>query len=133
MCAAHATLDGGLTMHIPMRMLALILGIVGAVIGFVINILNSAFRFVGQITGFTDNGGHIIIGTVAAIVACIAAILVMFVPEVGAILLVLCTIAFFFAIGWWALIPAVFLLLGAWLAFMGRAERQSAQQQSATS
>ena len=111
-------------MHIPMRIVALICGIVGAVIGFVINILNSTFHFVGQLVGFTDNGGHIILGTVVAIVACIAAILVMFMPEVGGVLLILCTIAFFFAIGWWALIPAIFLLVGAWLAFMARSERE---------
>lgn len=107
-------------------MLALILGIVGAVIGFVITVLNASLRFVGQIFGFTNSGGSIIIGTVAAIVACIAAIVIMLAPEVGAILLILCTIAFFFAIGWWALIPAIFLLLGAWLAMRSRSERESA-------
>ncbi|HEX5155940.1 MAG TPA: hypothetical protein VFW17_01870 [Ktedonobacterales bacterium] len=105
------------------RLLALIFGIAGGVIGFVINIINSATRFVGQIVGITDSGGHVIIGTLVAIVACIAAILAMFIPEVGAILLVLCAIGFFFAIGWWALIPAVFLLVGAWFAMRGRAER----------
>lgn len=113
-------------MHIPMRMLALIFGIIGGVIGFIINILNSSLRFVGQLVGFTDTGGHVVIGTLVAIVACIAAILVMLVPEVGGILLILCTIGFFFAIGWWALIPAVFLLSGAWLAMRARSERQSA-------
>ena len=106
------------------RMLALIFGIAGGVIGFVINIINSATRFVGQVVGITDHGGHVIIGTLVAIVACIAAILAMFIPEVGAILLVLCAIGFFFAIGWWALIPAVFLLVGAWFAMRGRAERR---------
>jgi hypothetical protein len=91
------------------RLLALIFGIAGGVIGFVINIINSATRFVGQIVGITDSGGHVIIGTLVAIVACIAAILAM---------------GFFFAIGWWALIPAVFLLVGAWFAMRGRAERR---------
>lgn len=109
-----------------MRVLALIFGIAGGVIGFVINILNSSMRFVGQITGFTDTGGHIFIGTLVAIVACIGAILALFAPEVGAILLVLCAIGFFFAIGWWALIPAIFLLLGAWMAMRGRTQRQTA-------
>ncbi len=111
-------------MHIPMRMMALILGIIGGVIGFVINILNSTMHFVGQITGITTHGGHLFIGTLIAIIACIGAIIVMFVPEVGGIILILCTVGFFFAIGWWALIPAVFLLLGAWLAFNSRAERR---------
>jgi len=113
-------------MHIPMRILALSFGIAGGVIGFVINIINSSARFVGQIFGFTDTGGHVIIGRLVAIVACIGAILVMFMPEVGAILLILCTIGFFFAIGWWALIPAVFLLIGAWLAMRARSERRQA-------
>lgn len=109
-----------------MRLIALILGIVGGVVGFIINILNSTFHFVGQLAGFTDSGGHLFIGTMVAIVACIGAIICMFMPEVGAILLVLCAIGFFFAIGWWALIPAVFLLIGAWLAYRGRTERSTA-------
>jgi hypothetical protein len=113
-------------MHIPMRMLALILGIAGGIIGFVINLINSSARFVGQIFGFTDTGGHVIIGTLVAIVACIAGILMMFMPEVGSILLILCTVGFFFAIGWWALIPAVFLLAGAWVGMRARSERHQA-------
>jgi len=109
-----------------MRTLALILGIVGAVIGFVINILNSSMHFVGQILGITNSGGHLFIGSLVSIIAVIGAILVLFAPEVGGVILILCTIGYFFAIGWWALIPAVFLLLGAWLALRVRSERQSA-------
>jgi hypothetical protein len=113
-------------MSIPLRILALISGIVGGVIGFVINLLNSTLHFVGQVTGITNNSGHLFIGTLVAIVACIAAILVMVAPEVGGILLILCAIGFFFAIGWWALIPAIFLLIGAWLAMKARPQRQTA-------
>jgi hypothetical protein len=113
-------------MHLPSRILSLILGIVGGVIGFVINILNSSMHFVGQVFGVTNTGGHLFIGTLVAIIAIIAALLVLFAPEVGGVLLILCTIGFFFAIGWWALIPAVFLLLGAWLAMRARSERQPA-------
>lgn len=109
-----------------MRVLALIFGIAGGVIGFVINILNSSMHFIGQITGFTDSGGHLFIGTLVSIVACVAGILALFAPEVAAILLILCAIGYFFAISWWALIPAIFLLLGAWLAMRGRAERRAA-------
>ena len=113
-------------MHLPMRMLSLIVGIAGAVIGFVINVLNSSLHFVGRIVGVTTSSGHLFIGSLVAIVAVVASILVLFAPEVGAILLVICTIGFFFAIGWWALIPAVFLLFAAWAAFMSRTERQTA-------
>lgn len=109
-----------------MRVFALILGIAGGVIGFIINIVNSSVHFVGQVAGFTDNGGHLFIGTLVSIVACIAAILALFAPEVAAVLLILCAIGYFFAIGWWALIPAIFLLLGAWLAMRGRSERRTA-------
>lgn len=113
-------------MRFSMRLFALILGIVGAVIGFIINILNSSIHFVGQLAGFTDNGGHLFIGTLVAIVACIASLLIMVMPQVGGIVLILCAIGFFFAIGWWALIPAVFLVIGAWLALRPRAQRYTA-------
>ena len=74
--------------------------------------------------GITDTGGHLFIGTLVAFVACVGAVIVLFVPEVGGILLLLCTIGFCFAIGWWALFPAIFLLLGAWLALRARAQRE---------
>ncbi|HEV2461800.1 MAG TPA: hypothetical protein VGS80_25875 [Ktedonobacterales bacterium] len=101
--------------------MAMALGLVGAVIGFVVNALYSLVHVLGRISGITADRSHFFIGTGLAIVAVVGALCVAGAPEVGAILLVLATIGFFFIVGWWAVIPAIFLLSAAALAMMNRA------------
>jgi hypothetical protein len=102
--------------------MAMAIGLVGAVIGFVVNALYSFAHVLGRISGITANQSHFFIGTGLAIVAVIGSLCVAGAPEVGAILLVLATIGFFFIVGWWAVIPAIFLLTAAAIAFMRREE-----------
>ncbi|HEV2458292.1 MAG TPA: hypothetical protein VGS80_07985 [Ktedonobacterales bacterium] len=101
--------------------MAMAIGLVGAVIGFVVNALYSFAHVLGRISGITATPSHFFIGTGLAIVAVIGSLCVAGAPEVGAILLVLATIGFFFIVGWWAVIPAIFLLSAAAFAMMNRA------------
>jgi lysylphosphatidylglycerol synthetase-like protein (DUF2156 family) len=98
------------------------IGLVGAVIGFVVNALYSLLHLLGRISGITSDRSHFFIGTGLSILAAIGAILVVSSPEAGALVLVLATIGFFFIVGWWAIIPAVFLIGAAVLAIMNREE-----------
>ena len=104
------------------RVMTMAIGLVGAVVGFIVNALYSLVHVLGRISGITSDRSHFFIGTGLAIVAVIGALSVAGAPEVGALLLVLATIGFFFIVGWWAVIPAIFLLSAAAFAIMGRAE-----------
>jgi hypothetical protein len=104
------------------RVVTMAIGLVGAVIAFVINALYSFAHMLGRISGITADRSHFFIGTGLTIVAIIGALLVVVSPEVGGVLMVLATIGFFFIVGWWAIIPAIFLLAAAALALFNRHE-----------
>ena len=107
-------------MNIISRTAAMIVGLVGAILGFVTSTFYSLLHILGRISGISADHGHFFIGLGLAIVAIIGSFLVIGMPEAGALVLVLATIGFFFIMGWWAFIPAVFLLVAAGLAFMDR-------------
>ena len=113
-------------MQFTMRMLAMITGLFGTVIAFVINILYSTFHVLGRITGITANQSHFFYGLLVVLIAFIGSLAVLLIPIVGAVLLAVAGIAFFFIAGWWALLASPFLLIAAVLAFRHSRERQRA-------
>ena len=102
------------------HIMAMALGLVGAVFGFVVSALYSLMHVLGRVAGVTANQSHFFIGLGLSILAVIGALCMAGAPEVGAILLVLATIGFFFIMGWWAIIPAIFLLSAAALGIVNR-------------
>jgi hypothetical protein len=113
-------------MKVLTRTSALVVGLVGAIIGFLVNMLYSMFHFLGRIAGITANQSHFFIGTGLAILAAIGAMVAAGTPEVGALLLAVAGIGFFFVMGWWAIIPAIFLFVAAMVAFLGRTRQTRA-------
>jgi hypothetical protein len=104
------------------RMVTMGIGLLGAVIGFIVSTLYSLFHFLARISGIYADRSHFFIGIGLAILAAVGSVFVLGSPEIGAVLLVLATIGFFFIIGWWAIIPAVFLVAAAALAIANRHE-----------
>jgi len=109
-------------MQVASRVMAMTLGLVGAVIAFVVVCMYSLLHLLGRISGITADHGHFFIGTGLSILAAVGALVVSGAPEVGAVILAVAAIGFFFIIGWWAIIPALFLLGAAGIAFMDRAK-----------
>jgi hypothetical protein len=105
-------------------MMAMAVGLVGSVIAFVVVALYSLMHTLGRIAGVTADRSHFFIGTGLTILAVIGSLLVAVSPEVGAVILVLATIGFFFIVGWWAVIPALFLVAAAVMAFMDRRKHE---------
>jgi hypothetical protein len=114
------------SMNAVWRTGALTLGLVGAVVGFIVNLLYSLAHVLGRVAGVTANQSHFFIGTGLAILAGIGALVSAGAPEVGALLMVLAIIGFAFIIGWWAVIPGVFLVVAAGMAILGRVKQQPA-------
>lgn len=111
------------------RTMAMALGLVGTVIGFVVAALYSLLHFLGRISGITADQGHFFVAIGLTILAAIGSLLLVSAPEIGAVILVLATIGFFFIVGWWAIIPAVFLLGAAGLAFVERSQHRREENQ----
>lgn len=100
------------------RTMAMAIGLVGTVIAFVVVSLYSLMHVLARMTGVTADRSHFFIGTGLTILAAIGSLVLVAAPMAGAIILVLATIGFWFIIGWWAIIPALFLLSAAAIAFM---------------
>jgi len=105
-------------------MLAMIVGLVGVVLAFVVNLLYSSLHVLGRIAGITSNPSHFFFGLLVVFIGLIGSVLALFVPIVGAVLLAVAGIAFFFIAGWWALLASPFLLIAAVLAYEHTRARQ---------
>jgi hypothetical protein len=109
-------------MPVVSRMMAMAIGLVGSVIAFVVVALYSLAHVLARVYGITADRSHFFIGIGLTIVAIIGSLSLVGSAEIGAVILVLATIGFFFILGWWAIIPAIFLLGAAGAAFMSRRE-----------
>jgi len=108
-----------------MRIVALLIGLLGVVIAFVINILYSSFHVLGRVAGITNSQSHFFWGLFVILIGLVGSLCALFIPTVGVVLLVVAGIAFFFIAGWWALLASPLLLIAAFLAFKySRVQRQ---------
>jgi len=106
------------------RGLPVIIGIVGALVALVIDILYALAHVLGRVAGMNTDSSHFFGGLGVVLVAFIGALLAAVSPLVGAVLLVVAAIGFFFVVGWWAVIAAPFLLGAAYLAYRYHEARQ---------
>ena len=100
-----------------LRILALITGLVGVVIAFIVNLLYSSLHVLGRVSGIMSSPMHFFFGMLVIMIGLIGSVVAVFAPMVGAVLLAIAGIAFFFIAGWWALFASPFLLIGAVLAY----------------
>lgn len=105
------------------RILAMIVGLFGVIIAFFLNMLYSSFHVLGRVAGITNDSSHFFWGLLVVLIGLIGSVLVSFSPIVGAALLAVAAIVFFFIVGWWALLASPFMLVGAILAFKHSRER----------
>lgn len=122
------------TMKLTLRTAGMILGLFGAGVGFVVTLLYSLLHVFGRIAGFTADPSHFFIGVGLTILAVIGALVTMISGVAGALLMLVALIGFAFIVGWWAILPAIFLVPAIVLAFSNRAfqGRAGQSQQPAT-
>jgi len=116
-------------MQFTVRVLAMLLGIFGVIIAFIINLLYSSLHVLGRVAGITNNQTHFFYGLLVILIGFIGSLLALFFPTVGAVLLVVAGIAFFFIAGWWALLASPFLLVAGVLAYRHSRQQQTVRQQ----
>lgn len=99
---------------ITFRIIAAVVGILGSIVALVTNILYSSGA---RILGGTHHGWY---GLLVVFVAFVGAILAVFSPVVGAVLLLVAAVAFFFVVKGFAVLASVILLIAAVVAFLDR-------------
>ena len=120
---AQANESRGGVGRFTLRTIALIIGIVGTVIAFIINILYSLAHVLGRVAGIAADPTHFWWGLLVVLLALVGSFLAPILPIVAAILLVGTGIAFFFIVGWWAVIASPFLFVAALMTFSNRRVR----------
>src|SRR5260221_12053385 len=100
-------------MQFTMRTLAMITGLFGTVIAFLINILYSTFHALARVTGITANQSHFFFGLLVVLIGLIGSLAVLLTPIwVGELLLVAVPPLFFIG-GWRAARGSPFPSFGA--------------------
>jgi hypothetical protein len=117
--------------NLTIRTLALITGLFAVIVAFIINLLYSFLHVLGRVAGITNDSSHFFWGLLVILIGFVGSLLVMVFPTVGAVLLLVAGIAFFFIAGWWALLASPFMLIAAALAYRhGRAQQARQQERS---
>lgn len=117
---AQAGGTGGGLARFTFRTIALIIGIVGTVLAFIINILYSLAHVLGRVAGISNDPSHFWWGLLVVLLALVGSFLAPIIPIAAAVLLVGTGIAFFFIVGWWAVIASPFLFVAAIMTFSNR-------------
>ncbi len=107
-------------MRLSLRILAVFEGLVGALVGFAISITASILRVIGGAVGISTDQAHFFLAIALSLLAFVGALLAIGPGLVAAICLLVAGVGFFFVAGWWGIIPALFLLPAAWLAYISR-------------
>jgi hypothetical protein len=106
--------------RLALRTIALIVGLIGAGLALIVNVLYSAVNVLGQIAGITADSTHFFYGLVVVLLGLSGALLAPILPIVSAIMLAVAGVGFFFIVGWWALIVSPFFLVAAALTFSNK-------------
>lgn len=111
-------------MRLAMRVLAAIIGIVGAVVALIVNIFFSVGNDTFRVLGMTNNQSHGLIGLLLVVIAVIGSLMAIAWPVTGALLLLIAAVGFMVIVQWWAFIASPLLLLAALLAYLDRKKEQ---------
>lgn len=102
------------------RFAAFAIGLIGAIDAFILNVLVSLYHSVLRLTG-ADPNTHGWIGLGLVLLAVVGAILVLFMPRVGGVLLLIAGVGLFFVIHFWALLASPQLIIGGLIPFLAGA------------
>jgi len=97
-------------MNVATRLIATFNGIVTIVATIVIDILYSLAHSLERIVGVNPDSSHFFIGLACALVEVLGLIASFFNWYVGAALMLVGAVDFFFLVGWWAFIPLIFAI-----------------------
>ncbi len=101
-------------MRIIGRLGALILGLIGVVVGFIVNLVGVVHGHLNDVTT------HGVRGLMLVLVGLIGALIVMFSPIAAVVLFVVAGIGFFFVVGPAGIIVALPFILAAIMAYLDR-------------
>jgi hypothetical protein len=113
-------------LNIAGRIIAMVLGIIGAIIALIEVIVSVGSKWFEQATGVGNPTSHGFLGTLAFLLGIIGALLALPFGEAGAVLMAIAGLIMLYVTGWVGIIPFIFLILGAILAYLDRGAKRRA-------
>lgn len=117
-------------MQLGLRIIGMIVGFIAAAIMLVVDILYSVLHVLARITGVSADSSHFFWGLFVTIIGFVGALLAPFSRTASLVLMLVSTVAFFFVVGFWAIIPAVFFAGAIVLVYLDRGATSSTQAPS---
>ncbi len=114
-------------MRFALRTVALIIGVVGFIVGLIVNFAYSSIHFIGDMMGADVRQSHGVIGFLTLVVGLVGALLAPFSATVSAVVMLVVGIALFFILHWAALLVSPFFIVAAVIAFLDRPAAHPAQ------
>lgn len=111
-------------MRFALRVLAAIIGIVGAVVALIVNFFFSLGTDTFRVLGLTTSQSHGLIGLLLVVVALLGSLIVVGWPVTGAVLLLIAAVGFMVIVHWWAFVASPLLLLAALMGYLDRKKEQ---------
>ena len=106
---------------LAMRTIGMILGLLAGALMLIIDILYSLARTLAELAGHgTANTTYFFIGLLFTIVGIVGAFLADPLPIASVVMMLVAAVAFFFLVGAWAIIPAVFFAIAILIIFLDR-------------
>jgi hypothetical protein len=111
---------GGGAARFSMRVIATIVGLIGAALALAIVLLYSVFHVIAEVSGIAYDTVHVFWGLFLVLLAAVGAFLATLLPIASAIMLFVAAVGLFFVVGWWAVIAVPFLLVAAVMTFSNK-------------
>lgn len=112
-------------MQLAMRIIGMIVGIVAAVLMLIVDVLYSLTNTLGRIAGISADNTHFFWGLFVTIIGFVGALVAPFSWVASVTLMLVSTVAFFFVVGFWAIIPAIFYVIAMLLVYSDRGSTTS--------
>lgn len=106
--------------QLSLRTIALIVGFIGAILALIVNLLYTLFHVLGKVAGVTQDSAHFFYGLIVVLLGIAGSLLAPILPIPAGLLLAVAGVAFFYVVGWWAIIASPFLLVAAVLTLSNR-------------
>jgi hypothetical protein len=103
-----------------LRIVAAVIGVVGAIVAFIVNALYSGIHDVMKASGAFSGRTHGFIGLLLVVVGLVGAFAGIPWPIAGAVLMLIAGLGFIYVVHWWALVASPLFILAAVLAYMDR-------------
>jgi hypothetical protein len=103
-----------------LRVVAAIVGAIGAIILIIVNAIISGTHFAGKLLGHSGPQSHGVIGIVTFLVGAVGVFTTLLNPKWGAAMMAVAGLGFIYVAGWFSLFATPILLIAALIAYLDR-------------